>query len=122
LWVSAVSVRSAHSTRTAWGYRTGPAGGPRYPDLPRAHQLVDPSVEELTAARAADAAIVSTPTGMHRGQAQLAYQAELAPFVDCCLEGKPFGVDQNDGLAAMEAIDAAVGTLLRSDGATRILA
>lgn len=50
----------------------------------------------------------------------LAYQAELAHFVDCCLAGKPFGVDQNDGLAAMGVIDAAVGALLRPEGATRI--
>ncbi len=50
----------------------------------------------------------------------LAYQAELAHFVDCCLDGKPFGVDQNDGLAAMEAIDAAVGALLRPESAARI--
>jgi predicted dehydrogenase len=50
----------------------------------------------------------------------LAYQAELAHFVDCCLEGKPFGVDQNDGLAAMEAIDAAVGSLLRPERAARV--
>lgn len=50
----------------------------------------------------------------------LAYQAELAHFVDCCLEGRPFGVDQNDGLAAMEAIDAAVNSLLRSESAARV--
>ncbi|MNC94239.1 Inositol 2-dehydrogenase/D-chiro-inositol 3-dehydrogenase [compost metagenome] len=50
----------------------------------------------------------------------LAYQAELAHFVDCCLLDKPFGVDQNDGLAAMEVIDAAVGSLLRPERATPI--
>lgn len=50
----------------------------------------------------------------------LAYQAELAHFVDCCLLNKPFGVDQNDGLAAMEAIDAAVGSLLRPEKAARV--
>jgi len=51
----------------------------------------------------------------------LAYQAELAHFVDCCLAGKPFGVDQNDGLAAMEVIDAAVGSLLRPEEAPRVM-
>ena len=50
----------------------------------------------------------------------LAYQAELAHFVDCCLLGKSFGVDQNDGLAAMEVIDAAVGSLLRPEKASRV--
>ena len=50
----------------------------------------------------------------------LAYQAELAHFVDCCLADKPFGVDQNDGLAAMEVIDAGVGSLLRPENATRV--
>lgn len=50
----------------------------------------------------------------------LAYQAELSHFVDCCIEGKPFDVDQNDGLAAMEAIDAAVGSLLRPEKAARV--
>jgi len=49
----------------------------------------------------------------------LAYQAELAHFVECCLQGKPFGVDQNDGLAAMEVIDTAVGSLLRPEQAPR---
>lgn len=50
----------------------------------------------------------------------LAYQAELAHFVDCCLNEKPFGVDQNDGLAAMEVIDAAVQGLLRPEQAPHI--
>ncbi len=50
----------------------------------------------------------------------LAYQAELAHFVDCCLLDKPFGVDQNDGLAAMEVIDAAVGSLLRPERVPRV--
>jgi predicted dehydrogenase len=51
----------------------------------------------------------------------LAYQAELAHFVDCCLLGKSFGVDQNDGLAAMEVIEAAVGALLRPESAPRVV-
>ena len=50
----------------------------------------------------------------------LAYQAELSHFVDCCLGETPFGVDQNDGLAAMEVIDAAVNSLLRPENAPRI--
>ncbi len=49
-----------------------------------------------------------------------AYQAELAHFVDCCIAGNPFGVDQNDGLAAMEVIDAAVKALLRPEQAPLI--
>jgi hypothetical protein len=35
--------------------------------------------------------------------------------------GKSFGVDQNDGLAAMEVIAAAVGSLLRLEKAPRIV-
>ena len=49
-----------------------------------------------------------------------AYQAELAHFVDCCSTGKPFGVDQKDGLAAMEVIDTAVKSLLRPERAPRV--
>ncbi len=62
----------------------------------------------------------STPMPEFVDRFGLAYQAELAHFVDCCIRDKPFGVDQNDGLAAMEVIDAAVGALLRPEKAPRI--
>ena len=37
-----------------------------------------------------------------------AYRAELAHFVEQCRKGEPFAVDHNDGLRAMEVIDAAL--------------
>jgi myo-inositol 2-dehydrogenase / D-chiro-inositol 1-dehydrogenase len=37
----------------------------------------------------------------------LAYKAEFQCFVDCCLSGAPFDVNQNHGLQAMEVIEAA---------------
>ena len=36
-----------------------------------------------------------------------AYEAELRAFVECCASGRPFPVDQNDALNAMEVVDAA---------------
>ncbi len=44
-----------------------------------------------------------------------AYKAELEHFIGCCLAGSPFGVDQYDGLAAMEVIDAAAGAAIMAE-------
>lgn len=35
------------------------------------------------------------------------YSAEIAHFVDQCCHGKPFTVDQNDGLSALQVVEAA---------------
>jgi predicted dehydrogenase len=40
-----------------------------------------------------------------------AYTAELSEFVECCLANQPFTVNQDDGLRAMEVIDAGVRAL-----------
>lgn len=42
------------------------------------------------------------------GRFGLAYKAELTHFVERCNQGLPFSVDHNDGLRAMEVIDAAL--------------
>ncbi len=41
-----------------------------------------------------------------------AYRDELAYFVEQCRNGEPFAVNQNDGLRAMEVIDAALQSLM----------
>ncbi len=35
-----------------------------------------------------------------------AYKAEIAHYIDRCLDGRPFAVDHNDGLRALEIVDA----------------
>ena len=42
-----------------------------------------------------------------------AYRAELDDFVACCREGRPFAVDQRDGLAALEVAEAGSRALRR---------
>ena len=50
-----------------------------------------------------------------------AYKVEVKEFVRCCLSGDPFPVDQNDGLRAMEVIDAATRGQITRDMGTEIL-
>jgi myo-inositol 2-dehydrogenase/D-chiro-inositol 1-dehydrogenase len=47
-----------------------------------------------------------------------AYKAELATFVDCCRNGRPFPVTHADGLRAMEVISAGARTVLTQESAT----
>ncbi|MCP5118306.1 MAG: Gfo/Idh/MocA family oxidoreductase, partial [bacterium] len=47
----------------------------------------------------------------------LAYKKETEVFVECCLGGEPFPVDQNDGLRAMEVIEAAASNAITRDTA-----
>ncbi len=49
-----------------------------------------------------------------------AYKQELAHFLHCCRTGRPFGVDHNDALRAMEVIDAAARSLITRDAAARL--
>ena len=49
-----------------------------------------------------------------------AYRDELASFVERCRSGEPFAVNQNDGLRAMEVIDAGLRSLMTRDEASRI--
>jgi myo-inositol 2-dehydrogenase/D-chiro-inositol 1-dehydrogenase len=49
-----------------------------------------------------------------------AYRLELLEFVRCCQRYDPFPVDQNDGLRAMEVIDAAARGTLAEDMAVKV--
>lgn len=49
-----------------------------------------------------------------------AYKVEVEEFVRCCQTGNPFPVDQNDGLQAMEVIEAATRGLVTGDMAARV--
>lgn len=42
----------------------------------------------------------------------LAYKAELASFVECCIAGKPFPTSHRDGLRAQEVISAGMRSLM----------
>jgi predicted dehydrogenase len=50
----------------------------------------------------------------------LAYRAELAHFIDCCRNDKPFGVNQNDGVRAMEVISAGMNRPTTGETASKI--
>jgi predicted dehydrogenase len=49
-----------------------------------------------------------------------AYRAELADFVERCVTDQPFTVDQNDGLRAMEILDAGERSLQRRDSGVQV--
>lgn len=51
-----------------------------------------------------------------------AYRNEVTHFVKCCRTGEPFGVDQNDGLRAMEVIDAAGRSVIGRHAAGKLAA
>ena len=48
-----------------------------------------------------------------------AYKKELEVFVDCCVSGTRFPVDQHDALRAMEVIEAATKNAVTKDSAVR---
>ena len=49
-----------------------------------------------------------------------AYKLEVREFVRCCQQNDPFPVDQNDGLRAMEVIEAAARGTVTEDKAAKV--
>jgi predicted dehydrogenase len=49
-----------------------------------------------------------------------AYKAELATFIECCRDNKPFPVTQEDGVRAQEVISAGMRALFGSEDAARL--
>ena len=51
-----------------------------------------------------------------------AYKAEVAAFIDCCLEGKPFPTSHRDGLRAQEVISAGMQAVIGREQAAPVRA
>jgi predicted dehydrogenase len=49
-----------------------------------------------------------------------AYKAEVAAFLDCCAEDKPFPTTHRDGLRAQEVISAAMSAVITPESAARV--
>jgi predicted dehydrogenase len=49
-----------------------------------------------------------------------AYKAELAKFIECCSEKKPFPSNHHDGLRAQEVISAGMRAVIGTDHAAAV--
>jgi len=49
-----------------------------------------------------------------------AYKAEVAAFLDCCADAKPFPTTHRDGLRAQEVISAAMSAVITPENAARV--
>ncbi len=49
-----------------------------------------------------------------------AYKAEIAAFLECCRDGRPFPITHNDSLRAQEVISAGMGAIVAPDQAARV--
>jgi myo-inositol 2-dehydrogenase/D-chiro-inositol 1-dehydrogenase len=49
-----------------------------------------------------------------------AYKAEVAAFVECCVEGKPFPTSHRDGLRAQEVISASMRAVISEEQAAAV--
>ena len=49
-----------------------------------------------------------------------AYKAEVAKFIECCREGKPFPATHNDGLNAMRVVSAGMTSVILSEHAAEV--